>query len=175
MHFTPITFLDVHELAASLRERAGLFKQSPDSGLRLILHRGFKKDTDEAEEMFTGYAVTTKWVELRNVVSRLKRIGDELLGPPGIEWGCIYLEMLDPGAMLSWRPGRTGPYAERFVRAHLPLRTNPGAMLYRGVEGVHLPQGQLAIVSSQVPQSAINLGEWPRVHLIIDFRRKTNA
>lgn len=168
MNFTAIAHLDVHELAASLREKAGLFKPDPEQpGIRIVHHRGFKKGSDEADEMFTGYTATAKWVELANMVKRIRRLGAE-----EAEFGRIFLEMLNPGAMLPWAPAETSPYFARFLRAHLPLRTSPAAVVYSGAESASLGHGWFTVVNMRVPHCAVNLGEFPRVHLVCDFRRK---
>ena len=173
-HFTPIVFVDIFDLAASLRERMGLFK--PDRvGEHILPIRGNRKDTDPAEDNFVGYANVAKWVELKNALSRIKRLGDERLGE--VEVGRIFLEMiaptLNPG---PWRR-EIDPYFERFTRLHLPIRTNPAAMMlaWTGSEApevAHLRPGHLTIINVRVPHTSINLGEWPRIHLVIDFRKK---
>lgn len=174
-NFTPIVFLDTFDLAASLRERMGFFKPVPDQlGVRAIHYRGLKQDTEEEDEQFTGYTVTARWVELANTVKRIKRIGDQFVGGEGIEFGRIFLEMLDPETALPWRVN-SAPYFQHFARAHLPLRTNPAARQFVGTESAHLLPGQLTVVNMRGLSSALNLGEDPRVHLVLDFRRKAEA
>ena len=169
-NFVPVAFLDTFDLAASLRQRIGLFKAREAGGLRILPLRGFRKDTEPADEHFVHYAVTTKWVELANVRSRLKRIGDQAMGD--IEFGRIWLEMLDSGARLPWDDGENGPYAERWTVLHLPLRTNPAAMMYAGTEVASPGHGWATLVNVRLPHSAINLGEHSRIHLVAEFRKK---
>lgn len=170
MNFAFIAWLDTFELAASLRTRAGLFK-TEEPGRRILPVRSIRKGTEEVDEDFVGftYATPAKWPELGNLRSRLTRLGNDMLG--AVEFGRIFFEQLDPGATLA--PHReTGPYFERWRRAHLPIRTNPGAMLYSGIEQVSPAPGNLVGIAMNLPCWAVNLGEYPRVHLIVDFRKK---
>ena len=159
--FTPIAFIDTFDLVASLPPHLGLFIQVAE-GRRILLLRWSRKDTDDA---FAWHKTYSRWIEAKNMLGQLKRIGDAHLG--SFEFGRVFLEMLTPGATLPWRT----PEETDFLRAHLPLRTNPQARMYAGTETVHLLPGQLTIVSGG-PQCAINLGSWPRVHLVCDFRKK---
>ena len=159
--FTPIAFIDTFDLVASLPPHLGLFRPT-ETGERVLPLRGPRKD---AEETFAWYKPYGRWVEAKNMLGQLQRIGDAHLG--SIEFGQVFLEMLDPGVTLRW--DWTAPTS--FARGHLPLRTNPLARMYAGTETAHLLPGQLTIVSGG-PQCAINLGSWPRVHLVCDFRKK---
>lgn len=169
-NFTPIAFVDTFGLAASLPPRMGLFRPGEEEE-RVLPIRGFRKDSAPADMDFIYYARTyTKWVELKNMLGLLKRLAETRVGP--VEFGCVWLEMLDPQTVMQWLQPQTGAYYEGFWRAHLPIRTNPAARMYSGTDAAHLLPGQLTIVNVRVPHSAINLGEWPRVHLVVDFRRK---
>lgn len=167
MNFAPVFWLDTFELAGSLRTRAGLFKADPDQpGLRILAVRGFRKGTEEADEDFVSYSPATKWVELTNLLGRMRRIGQNV---GGAEFGRVFLEMLDPGVALPWHR-ETTPYFERWKRAVLPIRTNPGTMMFAGTEAYSPGVGWLTVFNPLVPCSAINTGEYARVHLVVDFR-----
>ena len=169
-NFAPIVFLDTFELVASLRRQIGLFDHETP---RVLAVRRPRRNTEEDDEDFTWDPVAQKWTELKNFLGRTKRAAERLLGPQ--ELGHIYLEMLDPGARLPWVGGMTGSYVERHTRLVLALRTNPLAMMYAGTETFSPAPGWLTAVNVQVPHSAINLGEWPRVHLVLDCRKKEPA
>lgn len=169
-NFVIFTFADTFDICHSLHTRLGLFKPGEREGIRVLPIRGFRKDTEPTDESFVGYPVATKWVELNNMRSRLKRVGDQLLGT--VEFGRIYFEMLDAGAKLPWSEGEAGPYAERWGMMHLPLRTNPGAVMYAGTEISSPGQGWATIVNHRAPHSAINLGEHSRIHLVVEFRKR---
>lgn len=172
--FIPVAFLDTFDTVASLPARMGLFRADPltQYGERILTLRTFRKDSDPAEENFAWNQAYAKWPEVKNTLSQMKRIGDAQLGPPGIEYGRVFLEMLDAGAATPWRASIASPMRP-FLRAHLPLRTNPGAVLYVGRESMHLFPGQLTIVEQRGLQSGVNFGEWPRIHLVADFRVRT--
>lgn len=169
-NFVPIAFLDTFDLVASLRQRLGLFKARAGEEALLLPLRGFRKDTEAADENFVSYAVTSKWVELANMLSRLRRIGDQGLG--AVEFGRIHFEMLPSGMIVPWSRGESGPYAERWSVLHLPLRTSPTAVMYAGPEQSSPGPGFVTIVNVRVPSSAVNLGEHSRIHLVAEFRKK---
>ncbi len=54
---------------------------------------------------------------------------------------------------------------------HLPIVTNPLVNIYSGPMGLHLQVGQLAFVATDVPNSAINMGDSPAFHLVIEVKR----
>jgi hypothetical protein len=168
-NFVPVAFLDTFDLACSLRPRLGMFKMTEHAGLRTLPLRGFRKDTESDAEDFVMYAVTTKWVELSNMRGRLKRIGDQSLGE--VEFGRIWFEMLDPGAVVPWQPADLSPYAERWTVMHLPVRTNPGAVMYAGTEQSSPGAGWLTVVNARAQRSAVNLGDHSRIHLVAEFRK----
>jgi aspartyl/asparaginyl beta-hydroxylase len=172
-HITPIAFIDTFDLVASLPAYMGAFRSAGDPGVRWMRLRDHKTVAEgEGENIFTWYQPYGRWIEMKNMLGQLKRIGDERLGE--IEWGRVYLEMLDPVATLPWR-AQTEPYYQRFMRAHLPLRTNPAARIMAETESANLLPGLLTIVNVAVVGSATNFAEWPRVHLVCDFRRKGAA
>ncbi|MDE2104143.1 MAG: aspartyl/asparaginyl beta-hydroxylase domain-containing protein [Patescibacteria group bacterium] len=165
-NFVTLGFFDTYDLVASLRGKEGGF------GVDGMLIRGRRSDQEGQEfgahHDYVFKPVCRKWVELQNVLSRIKREGDRLLG--GIEFGRIGLDLLAPGEWHEWhRPDQA------WEVLHLAIRTNPGAALIVGTESMHLQPGFLVWVSNAAPQSAINLGQWPRIHLVIDFQRRVGA
>jgi hypothetical protein len=175
VNFIPVGWLDTFELAASLRQRMGRFAPDADAapGRKVIPLRGPAEDSDPADDTRFQFnrAATQKWPELRAALERILRVGKAL---GGIDLGRIELELVSPGAALPWRR-EVGDYVERYERLHLALRTNPGAIVYSGNEGLHLLVGAATIVARRgVPTSAVNMGESPRIHLVVDFRRKEN-
>lgn len=167
-NFTFIRCLDVYDLACSMRSRVGLLAGKE---VRRLMLRGPKKDAVDPDDVaaYVRPRDAAKWVELKIMLGQVEQIAETIANGP-VEFGRISIEWLDPGAIIGWR--RTeGAYAQRFWRLHLPLRTNPGAMVYSGVEAVQILPGQLTQVNVLVPHSAINLGDAPRVHLLIDVAK----
>jgi hypothetical protein len=173
-NFAAIAHLDTFEIAGSLRTRWGLFKPTGTPGLRTLRVRGVKTGTEGGPEEFVRYKPAASWVELGNLRAEIARRAEAIL-PPGIEFGCIYLEMLDAGARLDWI-AEDDSYFTRWSRAILPLRTNPGVLLIYGNETASPGPGWLTIVSPRLPHAAINMGvSTVAVWLTIDFRRKPDA
>ncbi len=166
-NFTPIAFLDTFELAASLRQQIGLFDHETPRILPVIQPR---KGAEEEDEDFVMAAGAAKWVAMKNFLGRLKRKGEAIYGP--VDLGRVYLEMLDPGVKLPWSEGLTGSYIERYSRFHLALRTSPAAIMLAGPEIGSPAMGWLTMVNVRVPSTAANFGEAPRVHLVVDVRKK---
>ena len=156
-NFLPIAFVDVFDLVASLPKRMGLFS---DDKPRVLSLRTPAEANLPVE--------INDWVEMSNILTRIEGLGDAL---GGVEFGSIFLEMLDPGTCLSWRR-KSGEYYEKHSRLYLPLRTNPAAMMYSGTESASPQVGCLTLVNVRMAHSAINLGDWPRISSIIYFRKK---
>lgn len=164
--FTPILWLDTYDLACSLRARAGLYR-AQDDGTKHIRLR-YPQNIDDPETRWLQSRDLAKWVELRTMLDRIRAVGDKTLGH--IEFGSIFVELLLPGVALPWVKS-DGWYAESYLRLHLPLRTNPAALLFVGAEAQHLLPGALNIVGRNALCSAINAGIAPRAHLVVDFRK----
>ena len=170
--FSQVAWVDPFELAASLRgTRMALFKG--DDRRRLLHIRGPRPNAADADDdlAFVWAKEYARWAELKIVLGHIERFGAKA---GGIEFGRIGFEMLMPGRVLPWQRDE-GAYAERFMRAHLPLRTNPSAMIAAGTEMMHLLPGALTVVAHRNYYSAVNHGEQPRVHLIVDFKRRELA
>lgn len=169
-NFLPVAFFDTLELAGSLRARWGQFKPLTP-GHRILRIRGHAKDSDPADDRFGRHAAGKDWVELDNMLSEITDRAEALF-PPGVDLGLIFFEMIDPGAACAWR-GETDAYFERWSRAMLAVRSNPGIVLLAGAETMTPAVGMLNIVNPRLPRAALNMGEWPAVWLTVDFRRKT--
>jgi hypothetical protein len=149
---------DPTDLIASMRDRLADFKRSPDiPGLwRLSLR-------EQRDDKWYRLRSLARWPEMASVLDRYKRL-------LRIDYGLVWLEMLDPNTTLPWTV-ETSDYA----RVHLALRTNPACLNYCGVEARHLGLGWLVSVTPGLPCSAINLGDWQRVHLVAEFRANRPA
>lgn len=162
-----LIFVDHIDLAGTLRRHEGLYDHGTPRILPVHVPR---KGTEEEDEDFVFLASTMgKWVELKNFLGRLKREAEQVCGP--IDLGRIHLEMLDPGVAVA-REAESGAYIERYTRVHMALRTNPGALMVSGHEAASPAPGWLTAVNVRVPCYAVNMGKHPRVHLVLDWRRK---
>jgi hypothetical protein len=151
-NFIELAFLDVWSLSASLRSRMNLLMASP-----LLVHT-----TDGWVEEHTE-----KWPQLRNVVSRVTR----LPAAKEYELGLVTVELLSPGEATAWE--MRAPWPLQLL--HLPIVTNPAAMVFSGPQGWHIKHGVLTWVNNAVLCSEVNFGEFPRIHLVLEVRKKEES
>lgn len=170
MTFAPIAFLDPYELAGSLRQKMGLFREGGEDGSRTLPVRGPRATADDPDDdlAFVLYGPAAKLPELKNMLTRIKRLGDT---PGGIEFGRIWLELLPSGTVTPWVLDDNA-YNARFQRAVMAIRTNPAVIHYSGPASLNLAPGFLNIVNHRQRCAAANHGEWPAIHLWVDFRGK---
>ena len=169
MSIVALTWIDVYELACSLRSRSGLFAKPGEC--RVVALRGPRAEADpEDDAAFVRFKTSAKWPELTNTLGQLQRFGAERLKGP-VEFGLIYLEMLMPGGIIPWEKA-AGVYVERFSRVHVALRTNPAATTFSGGVAVNMQAGNVNLIDRRAPYSAINLGASYRAHLVCDFRKR---
>lgn len=94
----------------------------------------------------------------------------ELIASLGLRFQSARLARLDPGAFLwEHRDYRRLDSSERY-RLHIPIVTNPEAVLVTGGARIHLREGHLWRLAPRHAHGAGNLGEVERVHLILDCR-----
>ena len=141
-------WLDPYELACSLRERMGSFGESK---------RGRRVWSPDADE---------RWPELNNLLGRIERLA---MFQPLNEAARLYLEMLDPGAIMGWRT-RDDAIARETMRLYLPLIGSPAIFWYGPGQVIQPVLGQLVGCNTRIPHSAANFGDCPRVAMVIDAR-----
>lgn len=56
------------------------------------------------------------------------------------------------------------------ARVHVPLVSNPGAIMSYGDEEFHLDVGTAYLVNTEVEHALVNLGAEPRIHFFFDVR-----
>lgn len=162
--FTLVGWVDPYDVVASLRPRIPLFQ---GTGLRRLVLRGAPKDGDSQDEtQFIDRKV--RWPELSILLRKI------LDARPGLAAGSIYLELLDPGATIPLRRD-TRPYALRHTRLLVGLRTNPAAYLWCPPDTWLLQPGQCVVTPPGSWQAAINLGETPRITLVIDLKQSPSV
>ncbi len=165
-----LQFIDCFELIGSLRTRINLFKDTDDEGARVLPMRWPDAEDTEAPVWKYPAAAWKAWPELRNTVSRIQKLGEQFVGP--VERGRTFFEMLDPATALPWRAESGVYWASGFMRLHLPLRTNPLAIIYAGGEALSPGIGALTLANTAVRHCAVNFGQHQRIHLVLDLRKK---
>jgi hypothetical protein len=167
-NFIPLLFVDHIDLAGSLRRHEGLYDHETPRLLPVRMPRK-GSEVDDEDFVWCQTVIEKKWVAMTNFLGRLKREAEKLVGP--IDLGCVFLEMLDAGAAVA-TVFESGAYIERYTRVHVALRTNPAALMVSGAEASSPAPGWVTAVNVRVPCYAVNMGQHPRVHLVIDFKKK---
>ena len=163
-NFTLVGWVDPYDVIASLRPRIQLFA---GTGLRRLVLRGPPKGGDgEDEASFIDRKL--RWPELSLLI---RKIVD---ARPGLVPGHIYLELLDPGATQPLRRD-TRPYALRHHRLLVGLRCNPAAYLWCPPDVWLMQPGQCVATPPGAWQAAINMGETPRITLVIDLKQEQRS
>lgn len=146
----PGAWFDPFELTCSLRERLGQFGEAI-RGRRI-------------------WSPADRWPELENVLGRIERFGESRFQPIS-EAPRLYLEMLDPGAIMAWRT-RDDEIARETLRFYMLLVGNPAVFWYGPGQVIAPAPGQLVACNTRIPHSAANFGDCPRIALVIDARPK---
>ena len=147
----PGAWFDPFELTCSLRDRIGGF----GAAIR-------------GRRVWSLTAADDRWPELENMLGRIERYGESRFQPIS-EAPRLYLEMLDPGAIMQWRT-RDDEIARETVRFYMLLTGNPLVFFYSPGQMFQPVPGQLMACNTRIPHSAANFGDCPRVCLVIDAR-----
>lgn len=107
-----------------------------------------------------------EWKTVKSTVARCLNAASSNLSERA-SLKAVAIEKLYPMAHSDWsRSTETDHF-----RLHLPMITNPLAEVFSGTFKGHLPVGQLTFVDDGALSSAVNGGEWPRYHLVIDVKK----
>jgi hypothetical protein len=106
-----------------------------------------------------------EWKTARALLARVRNAAAIWLGGAA-ELGSAAVVQVCAGGFIEWQvePDLT------YRTLHLPVVPSPGAWVYSGGDGAVLPVGQLTWVNRAVPWSAINLGDHPVIHLVVDVK-----
>ena len=169
----PVGWIDVYDLACSLRSRVSEFQ---GTGTRQLPVRGPRAGGDGDDEyafVESRRPLVRKWVELDTVRRKIEDAATQRIGG-AIEFGRIFFEMLDPGVHQGLRRD-SRPYAARHARLIVGIRSNPGCWLWCPPEQFLLSAGQVIMTTAGLLHAAVNLGDTPRVNLVIDVKAKPQA
>lgn len=193
IHFRTLSHMHTPALEAAVHNGADAFGQivarqkAPGSAhhdTQSIFLRGPENPTAESwfkDEPHVDYAIlgATEWIAAKNALREIRRLVETDFGKvrPGSVLGSMgkaLIISLKAGGHVDWHVDE-GAYAEKHWRFHLPLVTNPSAITYSGAEGAHFPVGALFFINNRVKHSSINMGFFPRIHLVVDFRQPEAA
>lgn len=151
MTIRAMTFLDTWALSLVLWKNKSLFDagEGPVRFVPLGSHLKLKE-----------------WQPLKAVIAR----GLNALTPPGKErpsLASVGIEKLLPKGHTEWEQITDAD----FNRFHLAIVTNPAASFYCGGAVVNMNIGILNYIDVGQLHSAVNLGDHPRYHLIVDVRK----
>jgi hypothetical protein len=161
--FTFVGFIEPFDLICSLKGRMGLFA---GTGLRTLHLRGPRKGGDG--EDYVDTRELSRWPEVRAVLQRVEAFCKKRFSAD-IEFGRVYLEMLDPGTAAPTRSARNH-YGFSHLRLVLALRANPGAYLWCPPDQLVLTAGQLVLTGPALWHGAVNMGEYSRINLVVDIK-----
>jgi hypothetical protein len=165
MNFRPISYIETLPTTAGLFKRRGDFTETFESGPAKLMDLRIVQGEEDAADS----TMFKDWPNAKNLLARIQRI---IQGASDIRpiIGGAYIELLPPKKVKAWSTWE-GDYAAKHERFHLPLVTNPLSCLYCGAESLHIPVGHLFWVNEKTLHSAVNLGDHPRFHLVVDMRK----
>ena len=153
-----IAWLDTFAFAATVFAKRRLFDEAPEH------------PTDNIQRVEIHLPLDDKqWPNGRALLARITKALTTTDGPPIVVGVC--LEKLMPKGRTDW--ARDQDFARSFLRFHLPIATNPGCAVYASPEADAIPIGVLTFVDVGTHHSAVNEGDVPRYHLIVDVARPT--
>ncbi len=152
----PLGWVDPWSLAVWLYKEQGKLR-GEDGVRRLVVIR-----PGENNAQYRHPDLSDKWKTLRNAIARARRLAEQ----GNLELVQAELEALDPGGFIDWEKGG------KEVAVHIAVVTNPAATLYCGNEFTVLGAGQIVARAGDTLWSAVNLGDTPRIHLILTLRER---
>ena len=111
--------------------------------------------------------ILAEWKSAKALLARVRAASAPFTGGKTGELGEAALVHLKPGGFMEWTWEDT-EYARLHHRLHLCVVPGPGCCIFSGGESGVLPVGMLTYVNRRVLHSAVNFGETPAIHLIVD-------
>ena len=109
--------------------------------------------------------ILAEWKSAKALLSRIQAAASPIFGETP-DLGAAAVVRLAPGGFVEWQT-----LASDWSSLHLCIVPSPGAWTYSGGEGAVLPVGQLTYVNRAVMHSAVNLGNHPAIHLVVEARK----
>lgn len=131
-----------------------------------VLFYKVRKDVDGFLDL-TPFLEAPEWATVKRMVAKALHM-IEPQGPRPQVLG-VGIHQLKPKESKPWTVDSPGEQSS--IVFHLAVVTNPLCIMYAGQASLHMPSGMLAYVATEVPNSAINMGETPAYHLVIEVKR----
>ena len=147
-HFAGISLNQIPGDSASIQGNKirGVFWTMPDSTGKEVV-----RDSKIDETKYTEFVDEFKNTYFKEVYDELKKI---------YKLGRVRLLLKEPRSTLSW-------HRDPEVRLHIPIYTNPGAIMVIDHIAKHMPaDGSVWITNNKKYHNAFNGGEENRVHLV---------
>lgn len=163
MNIFPIDFLDTSTFTANLLLRHKAKFQELEPGLSVLPLRNDAGDLP----------VLAEWGSAKALLSRIRSTAARILpeGKPGV-LARAHVVTLNPGTVVPWGVDEE-EYGATVHRLHVCVIPSPGCWIYAGGESANPAVGILTLVNHQTLYSAINIGQHPCTHLIVDVLRQT--
>jgi hypothetical protein len=179
----PVDFIDVSRMAATLvlkkavhftdETRRQEIPGSPHHDTQAIYLRvPIGEITTESWFEDIPHADTQVFNDWQSAQQVMAAIAKSHIQRSGVEplFGKAMIVSLKAGGWVDWHTDQ-GPYAQAHDRFHVCLVPSAGALTFCGGMALNLPVGQLTFLNNRVLHSAVNFGNNPRIHLIVDVRK----
>ncbi len=110
--------------------------------------------------------ILAEWKSAKALLNRLRLMAAAYLNAHDLELGEAALVLLKAQGMVEWSVRESD-----WASLQLCIVPSPSAWVYSGGECSVLPVGQLTFVNRRVLHSAVNFGNHPCIHLVVDVRK----
>lgn len=153
----PISFIDTFALAATLFKMKDVFdsdaaKDGDGNSRILVMNNDMLKDT--------------AWKAIKAVTAKALNELSKINNGKRPELASIAIEKLMPQGMIPWGV-ETDVSTLTF---HIAVVTNPNCFNYCGTSQHQIPAGGMAQIPTTIINSAVNLGETPRYHVVLEIK-----
>lgn len=157
MNIRPVAFVDRSMLAA------GLFWKFQKRFIAI----GNKIKAIQLREEGSDLEIVEEWKAAKAILRRLDQaIAPLCQGRPGRIVNAR-IERLDPGGVIPWTTEDEELPSIR-IRLRLGVTSAPGGLVFSGIDSRMIPENELCFVNHRVLNSAINVGDFPMIHLVMD-------
>lgn len=121
----------------------------------------------DINKKFSGSDGQYYWTEESNLTPYTKSLCESI--GQGLK-RVRYLTLM-PGYKVHWHYDDDESFDSDYIRCHIPIVTNKMAIIWVGNQRIHMPSGKIMTCDFGFPHKLINLGEYPRTHLVFDVKK----